>query len=117
MPTAVFTPAELADRLGLADAGAPETWLTGVERDDAGRVKYLRIAGQALSGAFVRSALGLRSTDFLVRYDDGVFVFTVAGYGHGVGMSQTGAKLLAAEGWTYGEILAHYYPGTELTKP
>jgi len=115
--TAVFTPAELAGLLGLTDAGAPETWLAGTERDDAGRVKYLRIAGQALSGAFVRGALGLRSTDFLVRYDDGVFVFTVEGYGHGVGMSQTGAKLLAAEGWTYDEILAHYYPGTELLRP
>ena len=112
--TVVFPPDELAALLGLNDTGAPETWLIGAERDDAGRVKYLRIAGQSLSGAFVRSALGLRSTDFLVRFEDGSFVFTVAGYGHGVGMSQTGAKLLAAEGWTYDEILAHYYPGTEL---
>ena len=112
--TAVFSPEELARRLGLTDADAPETWLAGAERDGAGRVKYLRIAGQTLSGAFVRGALGLRSTDFDLRFDGGSFVFTVAGYGHGVGMSQTGAKLLAAEGWTYGEILAHYYPGTEL---
>ena len=115
--TVSFLPAELAERLGLSGSGAPETWLADTERDDAGRVKYLRIAGQALSGAFVRSALGLRSTDFSVRYDDGSFVFTVAGYGHGVGMSQTGAKLLAAGGWTYDEILAHYYPGTELVRP
>ena len=112
--TAVFSPEELARRLGLTDADAPETWLAGAERDGAGRVKYLRIAGQTLSGAFVRGALGLRSTDFDLRFDGSSFVFTVAGYGHGVGMSQTGAKLLAAEGWTYGEILAHYYPGTEL---
>lgn len=115
--TAAFTPVELAERLGLTDAGAPETWLAGTESDDAGRVKYLRIAGQSLSGTFVRSALDLRSTDFHVRYDGGIFVFTVAGYGHGVGMSQTGAKLLAAEGWTYDGILAHYYPGTELLRP
>ena len=112
--TVVFPPDELAALLGLNDTGAPETWLVDAERDDADRVRYLRIAGQSLSGAFVRSALGLRSTDFFVRFEDGAFVFTVAGYGHGVGMSQTGAKLLASEGWTYDEILAHYYPGTEL---
>lgn len=115
--TAVFPADELARLLGLTDTGEPETWLVGTERDSAGRVKYLRIAGQTLSGAFVRSALGLRSTDFDVRFDGGSFLFTVAGYGHGVGMSQTGAKLLAAEGWTYDEILAHYYPGTELVRP
>ena len=115
--TAVFSPDELARRLGLADTEAPETWLLGTEYDDAGRVKYLRIAGQTLSGAFVRSALDLRSTDFDVQFDGSGFVFTVAGYGHGVGMSQTGAGLLAADGWTYDEILAHYYPGTELAGP
>ena len=115
--TVSFAPGELAARLGLADAAPPEAWLTGTERDDAGRVKFLRIAGQSLSGAFVRRSLGLRSTDFSVQFDGGDFVFTVAGYGHGVGMSQEGAKLLAADGWTYDEILAHYYPGTELLRP
>ncbi len=114
--TAEFTPAELAFRLGLSPEAPPEAWLVGTEPDDAGRVRYLRIGGQVLSGGFVRSALGLRSTDFTVDYDDGVFRFTVAGYGHGVGMSQEGAKLLAAEGWSYAEILAHYYPGTTLER-
>ena len=42
------------------------------------------------------------------------FVFTVQGYGHGVGMSQTGANEMAREGYTYDEILTHYYPGTEV---
>ena len=111
---AVFSPEELAERLGLTSEDQPAAWLSGTERDDAGRVRYLRIAGQSLSGSFVRQALGLRSTDFTLRYDNGVFVFTAAGWGHGVGMSQEGAKLLAAEGWSYADILAHYYPGTEL---
>lgn len=39
----------------------------------------------------------------------GVFTFYVFGYGHGVGMSQTGANYLANQGWTWAEILAHYY--------
>jgi stage II sporulation protein D len=112
-----FAPEELTARLGLTDAAPPDAWLSGAERDSAGRVKFLRIAGQSLSGAFVRKALGLRSTDFSVRYAGGVFIFTVSGYGHGVGMSQEGAKLLAADGQTYDQILAHYYPGTQLLRP
>ena len=43
---------------------------------------------------------------------EGVFVFTVYGYGHGVGMSQDGAIQMARNGKTYVEILTHYYPGT-----
>lgn len=44
----------------------------------------------------------------------GTFTFYVFGYGHGVGMSQTGANYLASIGWSWAEILAHYYydPGT-----
>ena len=42
-------------------------------------------------------------------------MFSVAGYGHGVGMSQYGANILAADGATFDEILANYYPGAELT--
>ena len=38
------------------------------------------------------------------------------GYGHGVGLSQYGAKYMAENGADYREILAHYYPGTELTR-
>lgn len=111
---AVFSPDELCEKLGLTPAGEPDTWLVGTVPDDAGRVAFLRIGGQALSGAFVRSALDLRSTDFDVSYDGTDFIFTVAGHGHGVGMSQYGAKLLAAQGFSYAEILAHYYPGTAL---
>jgi stage II sporulation protein D len=44
------------------------------------------------------------------------FLFTGRGWGHGVGMSQWGAKSLAESGWTYTKILQHYFPGTELTR-
>ena len=59
-------------------------------------------------------ALGLRSTCFTVVWQSGTFSFTTRGYGHGVGMSQWGAKALAEQGADYRAILAHYYPGTEL---
>ena len=45
---------------------------------------------------------------------DGSLVFHVIGSGHGVGMSQYGANVMAQEGAEYREILAHYYPGTKL---
>ena len=48
----------------------------------------------------------------------GIFTFYVFGYGHGVGMSQTGANYLANQGWTWAEILSHYYydPNTSIVQ-
>ncbi len=58
----------------------------------------------------------LRSTAFKIKYNksDDTFTFTVRGFGHGVGMSQVGANYYAQKGWTYKEILAHYYKGTTI---
>ena len=60
---------------------------------------------------------GLRSAAFEVRYDPGAeaFDFITQGYGHGVGMSQVGAKHLANDGWDHVEILEHYYTGAQVT--
>jgi len=44
----------------------------------------------------------------------GLFVFTGYGWGHGIGMSQEGAKGFAANGYTYDRILSHYFPGITL---
>jgi len=106
-----FTPEELCQKLGVAPAGTPEAWLGAPVYDEAGRVALLPVGDRTFSGAELRSLLSLRSTAFTAAYADGQFVFTVMGYGHGVGMSQYGAMLLAADGWSYDAILAHYYPG------
>ena len=42
------------------------------------------------------------------------FSITGSGNGHGVGMSQWGAHGMAAEGYTYDQIIGHYYPGTQI---
>ena len=105
-----------AVRTLLPDAdlsGAPEGWLGPVALDAAGRVQALTVGGQSLSGLAARQLFSLRSTAFTLDYD-GDFLFTVTGFGHGVGMSQYGANVLAEEGADYREILAHYYPGTRL---
>ena len=51
-----------------------------------------------------------------MKYDErgDQFVFTVFGYGHGVGMSQYGAHFMAQEGYNFVEILNHYYSDTEV---
>ena len=58
--------------------------------------------------------LGLRSACFAVEEQDGIFTFSVTGYGHGVGMSQYGANAMAADGAKWEEIVTHYYTGTEI---
>lgn len=95
-------------------SGAEETWLGELTRDQSGRVASCVLGGVAFKGTALRSLFSLRSTAFTLEYEDGAFVFTAAGYGHGVGMSQYGAKLMAESGADYRAILAHYYPGTEL---
>ena len=59
--------------------------------------------------------LGLHSTNFTVSVQDNRLTFTTVGYGHGVGLSQWGARYLAEQGKSWRQILAHYYPGTEIT--
>lgn len=115
-----FTPDQLKTALyakypNMALPDDPAVWLGDMTLNDSGRVRTLTAGGLQLTGAQVRSALGLRSSAFTVDYADGVFTFTVTGYGHGVGMSQYGANVYAKQGWGYAEILAHYYPGTQLT--
>ena len=97
-------------------SGEPSSWLGSVERDASGRVERLSLGGVSLPGTEIRRLFSLRSTAFTLEYTEGVFLFTVTGYGHGVGMSQYGAKVLAQQGADYAEILAHYYPGTVLTQ-
>ena len=106
-----------AVRSVLPDAalnGAPDSWLGAVHLDEAGRVRSAEIGGQELSGLALRQLFSLRSTDFTLSYADGCFLFRVRGYGHGLGMSQYGAELMAQSGEDYAAILAHYYPGTSL---
>ncbi len=68
--------------------------------------------GQSVTGPALRRSLGLRSTCFSIEWGDGNFTVTTQGYGHGVGLSQWGAKALAEQGASCQEILAHYFPHT-----
>lgn len=92
----------------------PAAWTGQPTLDGSGRVHSLPVGGVTLTGAEIRTLFSLRSTCFTLAYQDGKFVFTVKGYGHGLGMSQYGANAMAKGGFTCAEILAHYYPNTKL---
>lgn len=85
-----------------------------LERSRAGRIKTLAVLGRVYKGTDFRAKLKLPSTDFEWSIQQDKIEFMIFGNGHGVGMSQYGANDLAKEGLTYSQILAHYYPGTEL---
>ncbi len=96
-------------------SGDAAAWISGTPAvSAAGTVTAITIGGTTFSGREVRSALGLRSACFTVTHGKDGFTFTVTGYGHGVGMSQYGAKEMADRGFTYDEILTHYYTGVTL---
>ena len=90
-------------------------------RGSAVRVRVTTTGGEyEIAGEYaIRSALGgtvtIKSGVFVVDTEGdppSTFLFSGAGYGHGVGMCQYGARAMAREGYSYRAILEHYYPGT-----
>lgn len=121
LETKSFLPSELKSLIHAVDptvefGAIPRVWFGDIERNDSGRVDELEICGAILTGNEMRTALGLRSTNFSVDINDGYFTFTTVGYGHGVGLSQYGAELLAKSGEDFRSILLHYYTGVSLAE-
>ena len=96
--------------------------LEPIERGPSGRIKYLRIKGSKKTDIIgkelkIRRALSeshLKSSAFEVQRDGSDFVLQGRGWGHGVGLCQIGAAVMADKGYTYIEILKHYYRGAEI---
>ena len=82
---------------------------------EAGRVKTIKIGNKNLAATELRMLLGLKSTNFTYEITENNIIFSVIGYGHGVGMSQTGADSMAKKGSTAEEIVKHFYTGVEIT--
>ena len=93
---------------------SPQEVFGAFERTASGGVVSLSCCGKKLRANELRAALSLRSLNFTLTVEDGSFVFATKGWGHGVGMSQYGAQYLGKAGYSYREILAHYYPGTRI---
>ena len=125
----------LEGRLNITlDEEDAANWFSVVDYTDGGYVRRMKIGSAttyiAESGN-VRNITGywfgtdiladagipLRSAAFTISYADGNFTIVTKGYGHGVGMSQWGAQLYAQyEGWSYSQILTHYYTGVTIQK-
>ena len=86
-----------------------------LEYTQSGRVKTVKFGNTEIAGTKARSIIGLKSTNFSIKIDGDDVVFLVKGYGHGVGMSQTGADSMAKQGKNHEEILKHFYTGVEIT--
>jgi stage II sporulation protein D len=107
-------------RQGGLDVGQV-SGLTILERSPSFRVARMTVehsrGTSTLRGADFRRLIGydaLKSTLFVPTTKNGAIRFEGRGWGHGVGLSQFGAKGMADRGYTYSQILAHYYPGTIL---
>jgi stage II sporulation protein D len=119
------TPEELADlirsKLGV-DLG-PIREMRPLARGPSGRIYRLKLTGERdyiiigkeLEIRRTLSRTHLYSSAFVVDKESGRFVFTGAGWGHGVGLCQIGAAVMANEGKAYTEILQHYYRGTTVS--
>ncbi len=96
------------------DDADPQSWLDVQEYSQSGYITRILVGGAEANGAQVRAALGLRSASFSAKYSSDVFTVETTGYGHGVGLSQSGADFMARQGAKCADILAHYYPGTDM---
>ena len=85
-----------------------------LKNTESGRVKTIKFGNLQISGTETRTIFGLKSAMFTVEVNEENVTFKVLGYGHGVGMSQTGADSMAKLGNTYKEIIKHYYVGVEI---
>ena len=123
--TVQYTAAELSDiireRSGI-DFGEILD-LVPIKRGPSARLYEMKIVGSKRTMVIgkeleIRKWLSrshLYSSAFVVdRNEQGDFILTGAGWGHGVGLCQIGAAVMADKGYTYEQILAHYFPGSEL---
>ena len=91
-----------------------------LERGESGRIRKLKIVGdrsslivgKELEIRRILSESHLKSSAFDVLIQDDKIILEGKGWGHGVGLCQIGAAVMAVKGYTYDQILSHYYPGS-----
>ena len=112
--TKTIPKSEISSKLGVNLTSISEITINSLTT--GGRVNSVTIAGKEFTGVQIRTLLGLRSSDFTVSESGNNIVFTTKGWGHGVGMSQYGANGMANAGYSYSQILKHYYTGISIVK-
>jgi len=104
---------ELSSILGIDVNSETLIEINGMTTGD--RVASINIGDRNYRGVDLRNLLGLRSADFDITINEDSVTFTTRGYGHGVGLSQYGANGYAKNGYSYRDILLHYYPGVQIS--
>lgn len=79
-------------------------------------VRYIQFGNKVFDGLMIARTLGLVSNNFTVQVHDDYTTFLTKGCGYGLGLSKCGALAMAESGYTYKQILSHYYPNTKLEK-
>lgn len=107
----------ILEKEGIKLSNKPSNWIKVMSHYNGKYVGNVSIDGKkTLTGARIRSIMGLKSAAFTVKYSGGNFIFTTYGYGHGVGMSQWGAQFYASKGgYKFDQILKHYYRGIKIS--
>ena len=91
-----------------------ENAISILEYTESSRIRTLKVGNKNISGVETRKIFELRSTNFTIENNNEKVKFSVVGYGHGVGMSQTGSNTLAKQGKNYKEIIQHFYKDIEI---
>lgn len=112
--TANISLQEFYEKLGLKYE--PNLNISNVKKSETNRIITININGTEFKGTDIYDKLSLKSTDFAITQLGSNVEIKTVGYGHGVGMSQYGAEGMAKEGYSYEQILNHYYTDTELKK-
>ena len=110
----IFTRENFCKKLNLSDCS--KIYVTILEETSTGRIKKIEINNKIFTGTEVAYYLGVRSNYFYIYIENNNVAVKTKGFGHGVGMSQYGAEGMANNGYTYKEILEHYYQGTTIKK-
>ena len=84
-----------------------------IEYTESGRIKTIKFGNTSISGVEARTIFGLKSAKFNIEIGENI-TFNVVGYGHGVGLSQTGADAMAKIGANAEQIINHYYTGVKI---
>ncbi|MGE5455987.1 MAG: stage II sporulation protein D [Ignavibacteriales bacterium] len=106
------TDAEILNVMGINITS--DSVIEVLERSSSNRINKIEIDGNIYSGLDLYKKLGLRSRDFDFEVINGVLNITTRGYGHGVGMSQYGANGMANSGYSYQDIINHYYTNVQI---
>lgn len=114
-----WKPEEIVDRLKEYSIQVTKSMVINemsvYEQTDMGYVKSVKIGDRSILGEDFKEIFGLNSTNFYFDQEKNKIRITTVGKGHGMGVSQYGANLLAQDGDSYQTILGYYYPGTTIT--